>query len=386
MLQIYVVAERRTFMRIWLFFFVFFGFFTATAQNRLLEHPPALDLVKQGLFFIYNTEAGKADQFIEEIERMMPQHPVGPMMRALNTNWSSNPLNTESQEFKILNGHLTQALDRTKQLLKEDPKHMEAVFFAMAINSWLAQFYDEEGSTLKALSAAKKAYHFMKIGFEMLDQSPEFYFSTGLYNYYRVQYPEANPIYKPFMWFFRTGDKALGLKQLEHASKTATFTKAEAAMYLAHLHLRYEQNPQLAVKFSRSLVSQYPSNTFFKINYTEALLAAEEYPKTFTIIQSLIQESKPFYRMSGEIFYGIYLERSSKDYEKALKWYHQALETSAGLGRRADNKKSLAHAGIARISASKGQLDLAKKHYRQAQKLAQYDTVKDEAKAYLRGN
>ena len=90
--------------------------------------------------------------------------------------------------------------------------------------------------------------------------------------------------------------------------------------------------------------------------------------------------------MSGEIFYGIYLERSSKDYEKALKWYHQALETSAGLGRRADNKKSLAHAGIARISASKGQLDLAKKHYRQAQKLAQYDTVKDEAKAYLRGN
>jgi len=373
-------------MRIWLFFFVFASVIETSGQNRLLEHTEALSLVKKGLYFIYNTEADKATQYIIQVEHLMPQHPVGPMMRALNTNWSSNPLSTESQEFKILNGHLQQALARTKELLSHDPKHMEAVFFAMAINSWLAQFYDEEGSTFKALGSAKKAYHFMKIGFGMLDQSPEFYFSTGLYNYYRVQYPEANPVYKPFMWFFRSGNKSLGLKQLEHASNTATFTKAEAAMYLAHLNLRYEQNAQQAVYFSKSLVDQYPKNTFFKINYTEALLAAKAYPQAFPIIQTLTKKRKPFYRMSGEIFYGVYLEQSAKDTQNALKWYHKALETGSDLGRRANNKKSLAHAGIARIALINGNAQLAKEHYRKALKLAQYDTVKDEAKAYLRGS
>lgn len=373
-------------MKYWVIFFLFIFTIRCYAQDRLLEHPQALAVVKKGLFYIYNAQAQEALTYIEKVEKLLPQHPVGPMMRALNTNWSSNPLDIGSTEFNQLNGHLQLSLDRTKKILEQDPDHLEGVFFAMAINSWLAQFYDEDGATLKALNAAKRAYHFMKLGFEMMDQSPEFYFSTGLYNYYRVQYPESNPIYKPFMWFFRNGDKQLGLQQLEEASKTATFTKAEAAMYLAHLNLRYEQKPGMAVKFSGQLVNDYPNNVFFQINYTEALLYAEQYEEAYAIIQNLLNEAKPFYRMSGEIFYGIYLELFEKNHGKALIWYTKSLETGKDLGKRANNKKSLAHIGIARINHAAGNHQQAREHFRQALKLAQYDTVKDQAKAYLRSN
>ena len=373
-------------MRYLVIFFVFLHSIQCWPQAKLLDHPQALEVVKKGLYHIYNAESQKAFQYIEEVEQLLPQHPVGPMMRALNTNWSSNPLEIGSREFKQLTGYLQLSLDRTKDLLDGNSKDMEGVFFAMAINSWLAQFYDEDGATFKALSAAKRAYHYMKIGFDMMDQSPEFYFSTGLYNYYRVQYPESNPIYKPFMWFFRNGDKALGLQQLEQASKIATFTKAEAAMYLAHLNLRYEQKPHTAVRFSGRLVQQYPNNVFFKINYVEALMAAGAYQEAYPIIQKLLGKEKPFYRMSGEIFYGIYLEQFSKDRGKALIWYHKSLETGEELGRRADNKKSLAHAGIGRISQKQGDEEAARNHFRKALKLAQYDSVKDEAKAYLRAH
>lgn len=370
-------------MKYWVIFFVFLspGVFS---QGALLDQPYALEIVKKGLFHIYNTESKRAEEYIRQVEALMPGHPVGPMMRALNTNWGSNPLEIGSEEFRKLNGFLQLSMDRTDQLLQNDPRDMEAVFFAMAINSWLAQFYDEDGATLKALNAAKKAYHYMKLGFEMLEQSPEFYFSTGLYNYYRVQYPESNPIYKPFMWFFRSGDKELGLAQLQRASEEATFTKAEASMYLAHLNLRYELKPQAAIKFSRHLVEQYPKNVFFKINYTEALLAGDKYQQAFPIIQKLVQEDKSFYKMSGEIFYGLYLEKYARDLQKAGKWYQQSLQTGNDLGRRADNKKSLAYAGLARIAHAQGQAETARAHYRQAHKLAQYHIVKDEAKAYLR--
>ncbi len=371
-------------MKNWLIFFVFSSFLNVFSQERLLEHPQALDIVKKGLFHIYNAEGPAANLYIDQVEELLPAHPVGPMMRALNTNWSSNPLEIGSPEFIKMNGHLQLSLARTKKLLDRDPKHLEAVFFAMAINSWLAQFYDEGGATFKALNAAKKAYHFMKLGFDMLDESPEFQFSTGLYNYYRVQYPESNPIYKPFMWFFRSGNKKLGLEQLERASKIATFTKAEAAMYLAHLNLRYERNPHAAVKFSGQLVQDYPNNVFFKINYTEALLAAKDYQKALPLVQDLAKEKKSFYKMSGEVFYGVYLEYEAHDDKNALQWYRKSLETGQDLGPRSHNKKSLAHAGVARLLAKSGDTEQARVHYKKALKLAQYDTVKDEAKAYLR--
>jgi tetratricopeptide (TPR) repeat protein len=355
-------------------------------QGNLLANPIAFDHVKEGLFYIYNTESEQAEKYIRQTEKLMPQHPVGPMMRALNINWSANPIEADTEEFRKLIGHLQLSLDRTKNYLKNDPENMEAVFFAMAIYSWLAQFYDEDGQTFKALNAAKNAYQYMKVGFDMLDQSPEFYFSTGLYNYYRVQYPESNPVYKPFLWFFREGNKELGLSQLDHASSEAIFTRAEASMYLAHIYLRYEDKPSQAVTYSSELVQRFPGNIFFKINYTEALLAAAEYNKAYPIIQKLLKEEKLFYRMSGEIFYAIYYEKHLKDTEVAKIWYRKSLESGKNLGARANNKKSLAYAGLARIAAANRQVDQARDYYRTAMKLAQYDEVKNEAKHYLRNN
>lgn len=367
-------------------FFIFFSIFKAYSQSSLLEHPTALEIVKKGLYYIYNTETRKSEQYIHLVEELMPKHPVAPMMRALNTNWSSNPIESDSKEFRKLNGYLQLALDRTKDYLHRDPDDIEAVFFAIIIYGWLAQFYDEDGHTFKALGAAKKAYQYMKVGFDLLDRDSEFYFSTGLYNYYRVQYPESNPIYKPFVWVFRNGDKKLGLQQLDHASKEAFFTRAEASMYLAHIYLRYESKPKTAVKYSGELVDRFPGNVFFKINYGEALLAAGEFQKAYIIIQMLVQESKDFYRMSGEVFYGIYMEKHISDLSKAKIWYQKSLITSEQLGARADNKKSLAHAGMARIADAQGDKDAARDHYKKAMKLAQYHGVKNEAKRYLRMN
>jgi len=367
-------------------FFIFCSVFKAYSQGSLIDQPTSLAVVKKGLYYIYNTETRKAEQYIHLVEELMPKHPVAPMMRALNINWSSNPVESDSEEFRKLSGFLQLALDRTKDYLHKDPDDIEAVFFAIVIYGWLAQFYDEDGHTFKALNAAKKAYQYMKVGFDLLDRDPEFYFSTGLYNYYRVQYPESNPVYKPFVWFFRSGNKELGLQQLDHASKEATFTSAEAAMYLAHIYLRYENKPQTAVKYSGDLVNRFPRNMFFKVNYGEALLAAGEFQKAYIIIQILVQDSKDFYRMSGEVFYGIYMEKHISDLPKAKIWYQKSLKTGEHLGARADNKKSLAYAGLARIADAQGDKDAARDHYKKAMKLAQYDGVKNQAKRYLRTN
>ena len=68
----------------------------------------------------------------------------------------------------------------------------------------------------------------MKTGFDLMHKNPEFYYTTGLYNYYREQYPESHPGYKTVVWVLAGGDKEKGLQLLHKASKEALFTKTEA--------------------------------------------------------------------------------------------------------------------------------------------------------------
>lgn len=373
-------------MRVSTFFVLCLFTIKVIGQSPIMENEEAMALIKKATFHIYNTENQQAIGYINKLQDLLPNYPAAPMMHALNINWSHFPLDTESKEFASLKKHLLTSLERTEEILDKDDENIEGIFFAMSIHSWLAQFYDEAGSTFKALSSAKKAYHYMKKGFDLTDQSAEFYFSTGLFNYYRVQYPESNPVYKPFMWFFRSGDKALGIKQLKIASQQALFTKSEAAMYLAHLYLRYEKDPISALTYSRSLIKSFPKNPVFKVNYVEALLEARRYAEAKLIIEGLLGLPEPFFRMSAEIFHGMYLEKHMKELTKAKAFYLKGIDAGASLGDKAENRLSFAYAGLARIAHKEGDQEQALTYYKKASKLAQYRTIKEEAKAYQNAN
>lgn len=52
------------------------------------------------------------------------------------------------------------------------------------------------------------------------NSNPEFLFASGLYNYYRVQYPESHPLVKPVIMFLITEIKLLGLPNLKTLLET----------------------------------------------------------------------------------------------------------------------------------------------------------------------
>ena len=61
---------------------------------------------------------------------------------------------------------------------------------------------------------------------------PDFYFFTGLYNYYREAYPEAHPIYKVLAFLFPRGDREKGSAELQNAGANSIMLKAEAYSFL----------------------------------------------------------------------------------------------------------------------------------------------------------
>jgi hypothetical protein len=241
----------------------------------------------------------------------------------------------------------------------------------------------DNGNNMKALKEAKNAYAYIKMGFDLVEKFPEFYFPSGIYNYYRVKYPEEHPFFKPFLWFFRDGDKEEGLNMLKTGAEKAIFTKAECLTYLCHIYLRYENNPNTALPYARKLHIRYPQNLNFTALYIENLLWMSEYTVAIPRIEELRAGALPLYRYVGEVFYGVYLEKFLIDLKGARDAYLRAEQMGLEENVTIPHYESILNLGLGRINQKMGNEDTAKSYFKKAAKYAEYSMIKDEANALI---
>jgi tetratricopeptide (TPR) repeat protein len=368
------------------YFFIFFFIFPLilAAQNkRLLDDPISTKLVEKITLDMYNFNFGNSDQDLRIITERLPGHPVNSFLKAITLYWEKIPITSDKELFAKFQGYINETISISEKRLEENANDVEAIFFALSGYSLLAQYSAEDGNYLRALKEAKKAYNYMKKGFTLTDEYPEFYFTTGLYNYYREQYPESHPVYKPFVWVFASGNKELGLKQLNEATQKATFTKMEAMVYSAHINLRYEGEPEKALVYTNKLVSMFPNNLFYHTLYTENLMVLENYKGTYPSVEKLLASDNSFFKMAGQIFRGMIHEKERKEYRAAKAYYLKALQTGYNLEKKSNNTKSFAYMGLGRIYEIEGDKEKARYYFEKALDHAQYDAVKKEAKEYL---
>lgn len=357
----------------------------AVAQISITENKEMLASIEKSLDYIYNTEVEKANTLNEEIGRKLPNHPAYFMLKALTIRAANTPINLSSPEFQEMKGYLEKVLSLSEEMLDEDELQAEANFFGMASIGLLAMYENDQGNHLKAVGMAQDAYTYLKNGFDLKEKYPEFYFSSGLYNYYRIKYPEMHPVYKPFMLFFRDGDKELGLEQLKKAYRESIFMSPESAEYLTHIYLRYEEKPEQAVRYARILVRKYPKNLFFITNFLDASFAAKQYNNLEPYVQQLLASDRNFYKMTGKLFEGMLLEKRDRQWDAAERSYIQSLEYAQSLeSDEAENYKSYVYAGLARIAHEEKKYEAARSFYKKALASAQYVPVEKEAKAYLK--
>lgn len=356
----------------------------AFAQERIAEGSETYRLIEQAVQHIYNMKLEEANALSERINTLAPGHPVYPILKALAIRTAAYPIDLESEDFKTMRGYLDEAVEKSEKMLDKDEDQPEANFFALSAYGMLAMYENQDGSAFKAVGLAKNAYKYLKKGFKLKEKYPEFYFSTGLYNYYREKYPELHPIYKTFMWFFRSGDMQLGLEQMKKATQTSVFMAPEARDYLQHIYLRYENKPEASLTFAKALLDQYPDNLYFVFNYIDSSLAAASYEGLDPLIERLIESDKSFYQMLGQIFRATLLEKRDQQWDEAEAFYVKSLGTGYGLQTEdAENYRSYAYAGLARIALHEEKPVQAKKLYQQSLAAAQYPQTKKEAEAYL---
>jgi tetratricopeptide (TPR) repeat protein len=364
---------------------IFFALlFTFSVNAQLFDNAKNTSLVKKGVDYVYNMQPDSALIYIDSIESVLPQHPVVPLLRALNVLWSSMPNVTEDSTFAIFTNHLYETVRLAGRIDGERQEHPEAIFFEIAARGLLAEYYADADFFMKAITEAGKAYNLLRPVSQLTAVNPDFYLPIGVYNYFREKYPERHPTYKPLLWFFRSGDVELGISQVKQACEHAILTKVEAYIYLSYIYLRYEELPELAQTYLLDLSKIYPNNHYVVSKYLESLEGGDDFEKApLFMINQLLSIDQPYYRLAGNSFMGLYAEKVNNDNSEAIRYYNKSISLEKRTQREPDYYLSISHLGLSRIFMKMKNLDKAIYHAREALSYSETKEIEQESKAIL---
>lgn len=366
-----------------IFLFIVLSFPPLPARAQILYDTPTQELVLEAIDHIYNYEFAAVEPVARQIRAKYPNHPVNAMLKAMQMQWQYLPV----KDNKAMSGQyaklLEECISKAKVLEKNEKTRPEAAFFSMAGHGYIALIHNYNDEKMKAASEAKKAYDYVMAGFKYMNNNPEFYFSSGLYNYYMIRYPEDHPIVKPVVLFFKDGNREEGLRQMDIASKKGMFTRTESSFYLARIYLKHEQRYDKASSYLGNLVEKYPNNPIFLMKHTEALLLLGKYEEAEPFIEKLKKRNEPFFSLVSHTLEGMYLEKQSHNDQAAQRLYLTAIRQPRD-EEYTKEYQAFAYAGLARIAIRAGDKRKATEYYKIVSDLAEYKGTLKEAKNFLK--
>ncbi|AWV97749.1 tetratricopeptide repeat protein [Arcticibacterium luteifluviistationis] len=335
-----------------------------------------------GLDKLYNLEFREAERFFEPVIKKYGEHPVAYLIKATSLQYEFAPIEQNPVRFKEYIANLEKCIKLANEQYEAGKYKTDATFYLLAAHGNISRAYHHNRDYLKAGLEAKKAYSYLKEGFELSRENSEFYFTNGLYRFYRVQYPETHPAIKPIVFFFTEGSKPQGLSDLRYASKSALFSKTEAAFFLAGVCLKYENLVKEAVTVTKRLHLKYPRNPDFLLKYIEALLADGQINLAREKLKKLDSYKGADYEVATLVFKGeiSFLE---EDFKAADLFFQRALAIKKEAGETAD-LKSMALCRLGEIGLEQGDGKKAKEYFKQCLDIAEYSRIIKKAELELK--
>jgi len=317
----------------------------------------------------------QARDVYSRIKMKYPEHPIVYEFRGLITYWENFPLIPASPAHESFEKDMRRAIEMCEE--KPHPDDVaEYLLSNLGARGMLLLYYADNDLSREVFSLASGTYQHLKQSFNYTSVYPDFYFFTGLYNYYREAYPEAHPVYKALAFLFPKGDKEKGLKELQIASKNAIVLKAEAYTFLAGIYISFENNFQQAYRFSKALHELYPRNVQYMSVYIKNLLLVKDYNEAESMINSSRKKSNnAYFQAQLSILNGILYEKKYSSLDQAQAYYTKGLKDIAPFGAIGSEYQAYAYFGLSRISEAKGDKHGKKSYRKQAMELASYENV-----------
>jgi len=359
----------------------------AEAILVLLKDANAMKEVKQDMTSIFNMDAADAEKGIEKLAQSgYNNHPVVFLLRSLNTYWALYPIKQKPKAKEIYLRNLELCYEAANKMLKVNDKEPEALFFAAISQLMQASVHGELGNSMAAINHSRIAYGWVKEIKAYKTKNAELSLILGLYDYFRVWYPETHHGYKPLMALFMEGNKAEGLAELEFAAQKGIFTSANARIFLTTLNLNFEKQVNKSALYISSLVKEFPNNWYFQNIACEVFIRAGKYEEASEMLESVKKGDCPYKSLIIAQTAASLEEFRDKDIVKAIVLYKKATELLSKSTGIPNNVKAGIYAGQARMSAALGRKAEAINLYKTVKKLGTNNYLAEEADKYLGSN
>jgi len=347
-------------------------------QSGLLDRPDLLPYARQGLSSMYNYDFVEARKVISLFQKEIPLHPATTFFEALVIYWENYPLTIENRNTPEFLRLMDETSGRAEKIVSKNPDDLEGIFFSLFSRSFYVMFWSDNGKPSKVFPYLNFLYRHTIKGMEKKKEFVEFYFSSGLYNYYIEAYPDKHPIFKPVRKLFRQGNKKDGLNDLIFCAENGLYLRVEAKYFLTLLYRGYEKNIRMASRYAGDLYREFPENSCYSGTYAECLLFDRKYPMAEIIIQNLAAKNDTFSRLQYHIYYGYLLEKYKGDYETAFSEYQKGLDLCDSFGEVTNHFRALACMGIGRYYRHNGKVRESSLYFKLAKNNSPYDYLLDD--------
>jgi len=346
----------------------------SSLQGQILKDSSSIKLIKRGIDFVYNFDFTNADKVSKELGRLYPGHPVNYLFTGMMTFWKNYPLVTTSPARESFEADMRKSIELCDK--NKDPStEAEILLVNLCARGMLLLFYTDNDLSFEVFPIATSTYQCIRRSFAFTSLYSDFYFFTGIYNYFREAYPDAHPIYKTLAFLFPKGSKVKGLEDLGIVARNSIIMKAESYTFLTEIFLSYENNYSKAAIYSKSLHKIYPENPAYMGAYIKNLLLIKQYDEAEKEIISVEQMENPFLQAQVTIFKGILQEKKYRNIKQAEQLYTKGIKDISVFRSFGDAYAAYGYFGLSRISRINGDSDNEKLYRKLALKLADFKNI-----------
>jgi hypothetical protein len=359
------------------FFLILMITTSASLKAQILKDTSTINILRNGMFNIYNIEFENASKAYNAISQRYPGHPVLHLFNGMKIYWENFPLTPTAPARVKFEAEMRKCIEISdKNSYPSAEYEAEYLLSNICARGLLLLFLADNDQSDDVMPLVTSSYRPLMRTFKFASDCPDFYYFTGVYNYYRDAYPQVYPVYKAIAFIFPKGDMELGLEELEKCGKYSIALKAEAYAILSWIRMNFESNFKLALPYSQQLTATYPSNPLYKAYYIKNLLLLKKYDEAEKYIKtSGNTDSNHFFQAVLKIYNGIIQEKKYRNLEAATILYKKGIDELGPYSPYSNEYMGYGYYGLSRIGEAKGNDRDKRYNHRKATDLVDFKKI-----------
>ncbi|MEO8512262.1 MAG: tetratricopeptide repeat protein [Ignavibacteria bacterium] len=347
--------------------------------------------IVKGIDHVYKLEFDSSNTIFQDLVNSDPRDPTGYFFQAM-AEWWKIYLNKDD---RINDDNYLAKVDRCikvcEERLDENENNDWATFLLGGVIGYRGFMNVMRDNWLKAIDDGKQGLNLIQKSYELNPSNKDAILGLGIYNYAVDYVVERYPFLKAVLFFFPKGNKELGLTQLRDCADNGKYSKTEATVTLAYIHLSYEKNYPEAFKYAMKLNASYPNNPVFERFLGKCYVGLNNITEAVNLYKAMLvkaDSSMPYYsnnyiRREANYYLGVCLSRTGNQ-DEALKYYETTINICKEIDKEGEESPyyvfSLLDTGV--IYEQKGNKPEAIKYYDRVLSMRDVENSKETAQRF----